>query len=140
MRVHAFQKYKILKQTAVWAVIFSFILTSLLCCCLTRAAHAGSTAKTEKRTIPSCHQSSADHKAHSQKSKSCDCSKMTRESAAQIATSFDFNDVFPQFGKVSTFLSSLYLHSTTLVLRFDTGPPVLRYSIPVYLQTSNLRI
>ena len=139
MHINAFQKCKTVKQTAVWAVVFSFLFTSLACCCLTRNAHASSAAKIEKK-VSACHQSSASQKHQTQKHKSCDCCKMTGQTADLIGKALDVNPVLKQFGQAQALKVQTYQPNFISLSLLNTGPPASRYSIGIYLQNSNLRL
>ena len=139
MRINAIQKCKTVKQAAVGAVVFSFLFTSLACCCLTHGAHADSATQIAKK-IPSCHKHSTSQKSQTQQNKSCDCCKITGQAADLIAKALDINPVLKQFGQVQALMVQAYHPNFICLSHLNTGPPVFHNSIPIYLQNSNLRL
>ena len=134
---------KTLNTAAAVAVALCFFVTSLLCCCLPGKAHAeiqsAFFAKSESLHAHCC--SSVNHKAHSESKKSCDCAQMSRGAADLSFKLFDFKLSFNQFSKISTVVQSFFHDNfvPALALAYN-GPPGFRKSIPIYLQTSNLRL
>ena len=138
MKMNRFIKCRIIKQAAVAAVCFFFVISSLFCCCLMNKAHAESSVKIEKK-VPSCHASAA--KTQSQKSKPCECLKMTREPLDMVVQPFDTSLFLNSLVKAQTYAVESHWPVYISLLRIDTGPPqASRYSIPIYLQTSSLRV
>ena len=133
---------KALNRAAAVAVALCFFVTSLLCCCLPGKAHAevhGTVVKSQVVQARCC--STANHKAHSENKKSCNCTQMSRSAADQPLESFNPKSVFEQFSKVSAVVQSFFHQNfdSTFTLAYN-GPPGFKKSIPIYLQISNLRL
>ena len=124
------------KKITALAIIFAFVFTSLTCCCLTKV-HASPSVKLNKPSH--CHPSNTQ-KSVPEKSKPCECAKMTGPIPDQAIQPFALENILKTFEKLMVHLKVFQPVDLVSINRIDTGPPICRSSIPIYLQTSNLRL
>jgi len=126
----------ILIQLAV--AIFS---ASIFCCCIGDVARAHQQAEADSH-LPSCHRKAAEP-ASAPAAHDCDCHELV--SLALQKTTFDVKLSALEFLNIEKFISIVSLDSQTVdslvSLNLAQAPPGrLIFSVPLYLQHSNLRL
>ena len=124
-----------LKKISVFGLIALFILSGILCCCLSTAVQA-------QEPIPTCHQTS--HNTDSPHSpKECGCMQKVGMLAHNEAFNIGFNSS-PVFElKNITLLNGITsptLHNPLLALNDRGSPETVIYSTPIYIRNSVFRL
>jgi hypothetical protein len=120
---------KTLKAGVVLAAAVAFTGGSLLCCCLTKAAHTSAVQKT------CCHK---DQTAKADPSKTCEHCKI--RSVLEQAKTFDFWPSLAKSFHVWTIDALVHVPQAHILHLAYTGPPRAPSPLPIYLQVSCLRL
>ena len=121
-------------------LVVTIISASIFCCCLGDLAHAKEQGQAALSHVPECHRQAAQEQAPTPKE--CECQKIL--SLVIQKSTIDHQLAQLEFLTLDKFLSSnleLAVTDGQTELALSQAPPgILRSSIPLYLQHSNLRL
>ncbi len=129
--------FRIFKTVLISPVVFSLIFAPVICCCLSKSAHAAQTSQS-----PHCklHHS---QKNHSSQEHQCECPKLQGTLAKQNFDIIKSADIILSFLNEKTILAQDFLSviPNNHHLLAEHSPPELPLnSIPLYIKNSVLRI
>lgn len=126
-----------IKKLSIFGLAGIFLLSAMLCCCFTDTVQA-------KESAPSCHStenSSQDDRAS--QSDDCDCKYKDSFLTQQNAPTAKYIAGAPLSLKNISMLNGAIgeiFQNPILTLAIQGPPKASAYSIPIYLQNSNLRL
>ena len=130
---------KFWKSTTVSVLSITFLVSTMVCCCMTRLAQAATTAQSKTKSS-CCHHAKASGSEHKTK----DCKSTCPKKNLRADTLPVFNVIPP-----STYVFKLlpidlisFLPSTPFIMKSVSfhSPPAPLSNLPLYLKTHSLRI